>query len=125
VLQAVRLSVLGSLVRVSPVLLDRLRDPAAQPYVVLDDHEEQTDLTGTGTCSGSSSTRRAARSIRSVVAGPIPARNSPGDTTAIRACSPSMRCGRSCNFRGDAVHRHSDAFADGRQRAVYRGPELG
>lgn len=38
------MSMLGSLVRVSPEDVDRLRSPDAQPYEVLSEHEAQIDL---------------------------------------------------------------------------------
>ncbi|GIE85509.1 DUF1877 family protein [Actinoplanes regularis] len=38
------MSILGSLARVSPELLEQLRAPDAQPYAVLSDHETQIDL---------------------------------------------------------------------------------
>jgi hypothetical protein len=38
------MSTLGSLARVSPELLERLRAPEENPYAVLSDHEEQIDL---------------------------------------------------------------------------------
>lgn len=38
------MSILGSLARVSPGLVEELRSPAAQPYDVLSEHETQIDL---------------------------------------------------------------------------------
>lgn len=38
------MSILGSLARVSPDLVEELRSPAARPYDVLSEHETQVDL---------------------------------------------------------------------------------